>query len=353
MSDANGLDRESQINDRFNRRRHGLNHGFTLIELLVVISIIALLIGILLPALAAARKTARSAVGLSNVRGTAQAQAIYSTDNDGAVSGANTSGAHLSDNTGTLSDLTGSTKPLSNTDWISPLFGEALGLSADPEQRYRDIFEDEFRCPNNEETYEGGQFGNGLVNLQDGDNLPMSSYSMPMTWQAIWNNNPDSQDARVNTYTRYVGFLDFNPESSFNKIERVGNASGKVITMDGARFVDDYRNGGVATFNPFLKQIDGGNFASYGPAFGAFFTRGSPYVRGQEILDAISDRFAYRQVGNTLNAAFFDGHAKGLTIEEAQLMEKYVPSGLRVNRIPNQLTQFNYNHGMTVGDVIR
>jgi len=58
--------------------------GFTLIELLVVIAIIALLIGILLPALGAARRAARNAVSLANLRSLTQMQFAYQGENRGS-----------------------------------------------------------------------------------------------------------------------------------------------------------------------------------------------------------------------------------------------------------------------------
>lgn len=55
----------------------GRRRGFTLIELLVVISIIGVLMGILIPALAGARLTARSTVGVANLRSLSQLLMLY------------------------------------------------------------------------------------------------------------------------------------------------------------------------------------------------------------------------------------------------------------------------------------
>jgi len=65
------------------RHDRSTHSGFTLIELLVVIGIIAVLMSLLLPTLAGARRTARSAVGVANMRSLSQIMFLYSNDSQG------------------------------------------------------------------------------------------------------------------------------------------------------------------------------------------------------------------------------------------------------------------------------
>lgn len=298
--------------------------GFTLIELLVVISIVALLIGILLPALGSARDAARGSVCLGHLRGAGQGLATFTFENDGRLPGPNTSGSEITEQGSSYSFRDSATEPIQNFDWVSPTLGDSLGLSGDRDKRLQQIFEEDFKCPANDENYDS-QFGN---DVSVPDTSPVSSYSMMSTFVVRWAPFPGGSPPAI--YVR--GFVDdvvSAPQGYDSQLDAIGAVSNKVMALDGARFVD--ANSGEITFNGFEKQIDGGNFANWGPALSEVINNGNPYKVGTDQRLARAKRFAYRHE-ESLNGVFFDGHAERMSIEESQKTELYFPTGSVVNQ---------------------
>ncbi len=295
---------------RMTSRAH--RNGFTLIELLVVISIIALLVGILLPALGAARRTAQSAVCLGNLRSAGQAMATYTADNRDWLAGPNTSGAQIGSGGASIES---STAPTQNMDWISPTLGDSLGLSTDPDERIKQIFNNDFKCPTNTETY-AAEYGGGTLNV-NANELNYSSYAAALGFHV----RPEGDGGVQNVH----GFKARYPDGYRPRIDMVGSGSGKVYAMDGARFVNGPDE---VTFNNFEFQIQGGNFMLYGPVTPR---GGDPYdFRNPTTLEPEPEllKYAARHNGSA-NFVFFDGHAEGLGGDDMLEYEKFFPRGTK------------------------
>ncbi len=305
--------------------------AFTLIELLVVISIIALLIGILLPVLGSARESARAVVCLGNIRQAGIGISVYAAENRNWLPTKVTSGAQHTIQGDAYAYGNSPTEPLQNEDWISPTLGDTLGLSSDPGQRFVDIFNNEFRCPTNQEKW-GSQFG-GPISIPNPADLMVSSYQSIKWFTRYSSDNTASLAAFPNGAARNAA-RDFQtdlrvPANYVPQVDSVGIPSEKVWAADGTRVVRraDGNGGEVfqqSNFSTFPRQNTGGSFDGDGPEL-SFFNN-SPYFNEGGAVGPTGRRFAYRH-NDTMNAIYFDGHGESFDEPRSRAWQRWVPSG--------------------------
>jgi prepilin-type processing-associated H-X9-DG protein len=267
--------------------------------------------------LSAARRTAQAAVCLGHQRGLGQAVASYVADDRGFLPGPNTSGSYLWKNDAYRSNR--ANEPVQSWDWISPTLGDSIGFSDNPIERYRDIYETEFKCPSNAVFYDAQYAGGNLgINAKE---LPMSSYTSPIGFHG------GDKAGEFRLVFPVANALKI-PENTGSKIDAMGPPAIKMWAMDGSRYVDTQ---GRITFDSLIDgNVQGGNFMTRGPAIATIASSGSPHrVDGTGQLVEASLRTGFRHNAK-MNGVFLDGHADAFDNETSRNPKYYFPSGSKV-----------------------
>lgn len=342
-------------------KRH---RGFTLIELLVVIAIIALLIAILLPALGKARDAARSLVCQTTVRGLAQGQAVYASQNKEFIAGLRTSGLehHVFSGITLLGEKTPET-PTTSWDWISPTVGESYNFAPDRATRTWDIL-NRVACPmvkNFNQTFFVGNAtdANAFAQVQQRRGLfKQISYLAPSAFHFVSAAATDAQ-ARV---TLRSGATTIMPRGFANPAtvpagyvprldsQYIADPSRKVLVMDGTRFYDSSAN---------ILDIDLSPAPSLFSSFcgnDSIFNRSREY--GRQLIPSGPRQWAnvylsMRHSNLSVNAGYFDGHVSVLKSDQVWGdAELFFPSGSQwtgTDANPEAIAKYNYLLSRPVG----
>ncbi len=306
--------------------------GFTLMELLVVVAIISILATLLLPALGGVLGEAARVECLNNMRNIGTALQGYVASYEGYLPGPNTSGYGLS---GRLESVdTNPSEPLMNVDWMSPLMADTLDLPPNAIERLVMLLNSKLKCPANDMVYTTVYPGGGSsIGTYDCAGISYASYSALMGFLVHPEGHQDTGMVTGDEMSAVDMPNDYRPH-----ITRVGDTTRKVFAIEGARYVRQEADGRFyVSFNDIKRQVQGGNFALWGPAT-AF--DGDPHKmdrlggRGRGPIryepNALNRAAAWRHDGQ-INVVYFDGHADTLSLEESLDVRLYYPKGSRLN----------------------
>jgi prepilin-type processing-associated H-X9-DG protein len=198
------------------------------------------------------------------------------------------------------------------------------------------IFNTKLRCPANNQEYDSQYTGGGSGSSV---NIPAtatnySSYSAMLMFHHSRKTVASSgslNHVRLPDAVR-LGIGPEYPAGYSPRLDALTNPGQRAYVMDGARFVEVSNGSPQASFNPFTKQVEGGNFMAKGP--GVSGGGGSPYKFDNHQAGEVSaagKQYAYRH-GEKINAAFFDGHAATMMPRESLDISLYFPSGTRLAR---------------------
>lgn len=315
-------------------RRAG-GRAFTLIELLVVIAIIAILISLLLPAIGQAREAGRTVVCAANLRGLVQGQSIYMGSNKEAFAGPTTSGyagqLNQAGDTIYINETTPET-PTSTMDWISPIFGDTLGLSPNRAKRTSQIL-NHFKCPSagvfNGTVFNGG--GSDFTQFQtilNSDGIRQISYLATEAFM-YWPSSAPNRNY-LNSITQNQATIGHDtpatPPSGYKpRLDLVGsNASKKILVSDGTRYLSSSGGASVLDFDSDPTPRWFGSFVDSGPIY-----HGSTAF-GRGASGAAPDRYklSFRHTGLRFNTGYFDGHVAIMKATDAwRDASPWFPSG--------------------------